>query len=181
MIQAAIILVIVATIAGVGFVNGKKWEKSIWQKTYFTLANQMTSMQNELNLKSEQAKSKADVIGAEITVIGKVSEVEHESNEKEINRRVELYLTQLANAGLQPIPKEGSDSNQSGNASPLSNAALSSFERGGKDGLFADLDRIERGIIKRLIKKAESAETLNVTYLNYLKKQEAKMEELRLK
>ena len=87
MIQGAIIIAIVAAIFGTGFASGKKWSDSTWKTTYYTLAEQMATMQSELNLKAEKAKGEANTIGAEITVIGKVSEVNNEWMDKEVEAR----------------------------------------------------------------------------------------------
>ena len=107
MIQAAIILVVVALISGAGFVSGKKWERSVWQPVYHQLATQLTKLQSDLNIKNAEAIGVANVALAEITVYGKVSEVKNESMQKEIDRRVDDYLNQLSLTRMQLPSKEG--------------------------------------------------------------------------
>ena len=179
MIQAAIILVIIAAIAGVGFVTGKKWEKSIWQPTYYTLAKQMTSMQHELNIKAEKQLGEANVVSAEITVIGEVSKSEKDRMDAEVNHRVEMYLNNLLANGVQPVSEEGNSSNQSSATSSLSASARASFERGGASGLFANLDEFERAALKEIIRKGMNHQTEAIIRQQYLENQESKMNPLR--
>lgn len=178
MIQAAVIAGIILAIFGGGVAMGKQWEKAIWQPTYYSLAEQMTKLQSDLNLANAKAQGTADTLEAEVTVIGKVSEVENEGLQKEVNRRIERYLDKLTIAGLQPIPKEGNTGSES-NPNTLSYSAGSSFDRGGKSGLFKDLDRFERETLKSIIKKAEHKQTEAIVCRDYLIKQEAKMAPLR--
>jgi|TARA_R110000744_G_C19229509_1_gene548029 uncharacterized protein YdgA (DUF945 family) len=177
-IQAAIILVVVALISGAGFVSGKKWERSVWQPVYHQLATQLTKLQSDLNIKNAEAIGVANVALAEITVYGKVSEVKNESMQKEIDRRVDDYLNQLSLTRMQLPSKEG-DSGKGINSGSLPNAARVSIERGGEGGLFKDLDRFEREALNQIIRKAEKATALNKNYRDYLNKTEAKMKTLR--
>ena len=178
MVQAAIILVVVALISGAGFISGKKFERSVWQPVYHQLANQLTKLQSDLNIKNAEAIGFANVALAEITVYGKVSEVKNESMQKEIDRRVDAYLDRLSLTRLQ-LPSEEGDTGKSIYSSSLPNAARASLERGGEGGLFKDLDRFERATLNKIIRKAEQATALNKNYRDYLNKTEAKMKALR--
>lgn len=178
MIQAAIIAGIILAIFGTGVTMGKKWERSTWQPTYYTLAKQMTKLQSDLNLSHAEARGLADTLGAEITVIGKVSEVENESLQKEVDRRVERYLDRLLIAGLQPVSKEGNTGSES-DPNTLSYSAQASVKRGGTSGLFKDLDRFERAALKSIITRAEHSQTDSLVCRAYLREQEAKMKLLR--
>lgn len=180
MIQGAIILAIVAAIFGTGFASGKKWSDSNWKTVYYTLAEQMATMQSELNLKAEKAKGEANTLGAEITVIGKVSEAENDYIKKEVDARVDKYLDHLLIGELLFVT-EGKDSNESGYPSSLSRSARTSFERGGTGGLFANLDEFERAALKEIIRKAEHQQTEAIKRQIYLKEQEDKMKPLRNK
>jgi hypothetical protein len=160
MVQAAIILVVVALISGAGFISGKKFERSVWQPVYHQLANQLTKLQSDLNIKNAEAIGFANVALAEITVYGKVSEVKNESMQKEIDRRVDAYLDRLSLTRLQ-LPSEEADTGKSIYSSSLPNAARASLERGGEGGLFKDLDRFEREALNQIIRKAEKATALN--------------------
>ena len=178
MIQAAIILVVVALISGAGFISGKKWEMAVWQPVYHQLANQLTKLQSDLNIKNAEAIGFANVALAEITVYGKVSEVKNESMQKEIDRRVDAYLDRLSLTRLQ-LPSEEGDTGKSIYSSSLPNAARASLERGGEGGLFKDLDRFERATLNKIIRKAEQATALNKNYRDYLINQEAGLSPLR--
>ena len=178
MIQAAIVLVVIALISGAGFVSGKKWERSVWQPVYGRLASQLAKLQSDLNIKNAEALGASAAKLAEITVYGKVSEVKNEFAEKEIDRRVDAYLNNLSNNGLL-LSAEKRNTGKGGNSSSLPNAARASLERGGEGGLFKDLDRFEREALNQIIRKAEKATALNKSYRDYLNKTEAKMKALR--
>ena len=85
MIQAIGVLVVVALISGLGFGAGKKYERVIWQESYFILSNQLTKLQADLNLANAQAKVKAAQKEAEIVVLSKIIEVKSEHTKKNID------------------------------------------------------------------------------------------------
>ena len=178
MIQAAIVIVIVALISGVGFVAGKKFERVIWQQTYNTLSAQMTKLQSDLNLKNTEVKLSADTELAEITVYGKVLDTKNEYIQKEIDRRVELYLTKLSRSGLQLSSKER-DSGKGSDPStlPLSTSVLNIRDNESK--LIRNLDKLERGIVQRLIRSRDKAVARNIQCKSYLEEVEGRMELLR--
>lgn len=178
MIQAAIIAGIILAIFGTGVTMGKKWEKSVWQPTYYTLAKQMTKLQSDLNLSNAESEGLANALGEKLSSIGKVSEVNNEKLQAEVNHRVERYLDKLLIAGLQPVPKEGNTGSES-DPNTLSYSAQASIKRGGTGGLFKDLDRFERAALKSIIKRAEHSQTDSLVCRAYLREQEAKMKPLR--
>jgi hypothetical protein len=178
MIQGAIILGIVFLILGSGVFFGKNISDSNWKTVYYTLAEQMSDMQSELNLKAEKAKGEANTLGAEITVIGEVSKVEEELMEQKVNHRVEQYLNNLLIAGMRPL-REGEDSNESNYAYPLSTAPRI-YNCPDPNGQFStNLGRFEKRIIKRLIHREMKCQTRVEKTRNFLIKQENKMKELR--
>jgi hypothetical protein len=177
-IQAAIVIVIVALISGVGFVAGKKFERVIWQQTYNTLSAQMTKLQSDLNLKNTEVKLSADTELAEITVYGKVLDTENEYIQKEIDRRVELYLTKLSRSGLQFSTKERDSSKGSDSGSlPLSTSVLNIRDNESK--LIRSLDKLERGIVQGLIRSRDKAVARNIQCKSYLEEVEGRMDLLR--
>ena len=178
MVQAAIVLVVVALLTGAGFITGKKWERSVWQPVYGHLAAQLTKLQSDLNIKNAEALGASATKLAEITVYGKVSEVKNEFAQKEIDRRVDAYLNNLSNNGLL-LSAEKRNTGKGGNSYSLPNSARASLERSGANGLFADLDRFEREALNKIIRKAEQAAALNKNYRDYLVNQEAGLSPLR--
>tara|TARA_R110000744_G_scaffold18698_1_gene50040 strand:- start:41 stop:586 length:546 start_codon:yes stop_codon:yes gene_type:complete len=178
MVQAAIVLVVVALLTGAGFITGKKWERSVWQPVYGHLAAQLTKLQSDLNIKNAEALGASATKLAEITVYGKVSEVKNEFAQKEIDRRVDAYLNNLSNNGLL-LSAEERDSGESGSSDPLSSSARKSYKRSGQDGLFIGLDRLEKGVIERLARSRDKALARNLQCKEYLDELEVKMNSLR--
>ena len=167
MIQAIGVLVVVALISGLGFGAGKKYERVIWQESYFILSNQLTKLQADLNIKNAEALGASATKLAEITVYGKVSEVKNEFAQKEIDRRVDAYLNNLSNNGLL-LSAEERDSGESGRANtmPLSTTILNFRDSG--DRLAKSLDRFERGVVERLARSRDIAIARNKHCREYL-------------
>ena len=177
--QAVGALVVIAGILFSAGSVGYKVANGKWLPIYHTLANQMTKLQTDINLKNEEKKTEVANTKIEFVYVAKDSEIDYVKQNAEINRRVESYLNELAIAGLQPVGKE--DSGGSGFSRPMSDSAGASFNRGGKNGLFADLDEFERATLKQIILKAERAVTLNILHEDYLNDVESEMVGLREK
>jgi hypothetical protein len=178
MVQAAIVLVVASLLTGAGFITGKKWERSVWQPVYGHLASQLTKLQSDLNIKTAESLGASSTRLAEITVYGKVSEVKNEFAQKEIDRRVDAYLNNLSDNGLLLSSKER-DSGKNISSNPLSSSARKSYKRSGQDGLFIGLDRLERGVIERLVRSRDKALARNLQCKEYLDELEIKMKTLR--
>lgn len=179
MIQGAIILAIIVSIFGGGVFMGKKLSDSSWQPTYYTLAEQMASMQSELNLKAEKAKSDANVATAEITVIGEVSETKNEFMQKEVDYRVQQRLNKLYANGVQPISNKEGSSNESYAADSLPAAAAASLKRGGEAGLYRDLANFEKETFTEILTTRDKSIVRNNSSKNYLSEQEIMMKQKR--
>lgn len=178
MIQVAIIAGIILSILGGGVLIGKKWERSVWQPTYFTLASQMTKLQTGYNTKSLLAKANNETRITKIKTITIKADYDHDAMQKEVDRRVDDYLTNLAIAGMQPIPPKGN----SGTGSDSSTLPISSIITGSSDikpRLFESLGKFERRAIQRLIRSRDHAITRNIQCKSYLDELEAKMIPLR--
>ena len=164
MIQAIGVLVVVALISGLGFGAGKKYERVIWQESYFILSNQLTKLQADLNLANAQAKVKAAQKEAEIVVLSKVIEVKSEHTKKNINYLYDNFLDNFN--GMQSAEKGNTGKGSSTNNMPLSTTILN-FKNSG-NGLAKSLDRFERGVVERLARSRDQAIARNKHCREYL-------------
>ena len=178
-IQIIKYVVIAGIIFGIIYL-GRYWERSIWQPVYSTLAEQMATMQSDINLKTSEAVGLANLINANLATMAKDEEVKNAKMDAEVDRRVDAYLNELARM-RSVSEKADSGGHKGGAASSLSGSAGRSLDRGGKSGLFAALDRVERGIVQRLIRSRDHAITRNIKNRNYLVRVKAEMADLKKK
>lgn len=166
MIQAIGVLVVVALISGLGFGAGKKYERVIWQESYFILSSQLTKLQADLNLANAQAKVKAAQKEAEIVVLSKVIEVKSEHTETAINNLYDNFIDNI-DGGLQLSAEKGNTGKGSrANNMPLSTTILNFRDSG--NGLAKSLDRFERGVVELLAKSRDQAIARNKHCREYL-------------
>ena len=171
MIQAAIVLIVVALISGAGFVTGKKWERSVWQPAYSTLAAQMAKLQSDLNLANKERERQVEITLAEITVYGDLIDVQAKSMEREVNVRVENYLNRLAANGVR---YSSSDSTSDGNSTDTSLASRVISIRNDEGKLARSLGAIERGVVQ-LLRERDHAVNRNILSKQYLTEVESKL------
>ena len=166
MIQAIGVLVVVAVISGLGFGAGKKYERVIWQESYFILSNQLTKLQADLNLANANAKVSAAKKEAEFVVLSKVIEVKSEYTEKAIDNLYDNFLDNI-DGGLQLSAEErDSGKGSRANTMPLSTTILNFRDSG--NGLAKSLDRFERGVVERLARSRDQAIARNKHCREYL-------------
>jgi hypothetical protein len=165
MIQAIGVLVVVALISGLGFGAGKKYERVIWQESYFILSNQLTKLQADLNLANANAKVSAAKKEAEIVVLSKIIEVRSEYTKENIAHIYDNFLDNI-DGGLQLSAEErDSGKGSRANTMPLSTTILNFRDSG--DRLVRSLDRFERGVVE-LIKGRDQAIARNKHCREYL-------------
>lgn len=164
MIQAIGVLVVVALISGLGFGAGKKYERVIWQESYFILSNQLTKLQADLNLANANAKVSAAKKEAEIVVLSKIIEVKSEHTKKNINNIYDNFFDNIN--GMQPAKKGNTGKGSSSNNMPFS-ATILNFRDSG-NGLAKSLDRFERGVVERLARSRDIAIARNKHCREYL-------------
>ena len=166
MIQAIGVLVVVALISGLGFGAGKKYERVIWQESYFILSSQLTKLQADLNLANAQAKVKAAQKEAEIAVLSKVIEVKSEHTKENINYLYDNFIDNI-DGRLQLSAEKGNTGKGSrANTMPLSTTILNFRDSG--DRLAKSLDRFERGVVERLARSRDIAIARNKHCREYL-------------
>ena len=171
MIQAAIVLIIVALISGAGFVTGKKWERSVWQPAYSTLAAQMAKLQSDLNLANKERERQVEITLAEITLYGDLIDVQAKSMEREVNVRVENYLNRLAANGVR---YSSSDSTSDRDSTDTSLASRVISIRNDEGKLARSLGAIERGVVQ-LLRERDHAVNRNILSKQYLAEVESKL------
>lgn len=181
--QLAKLAAIVAISVAIYHAGGKSTESDLLPVIHERDA-QIVKMKADYELVAAKAKGKTDADREKLNIVAKTSEVNNVALQKEVDRRVELYLSSLADAGLRPVDaksKDGvrGDRNDSGSLSDTAAAYSCPGESGAR--LAEGMAVFERAAIKQILHKRDQAITDLIICRDYNRNLEKEMVPLREK
>lgn len=162
-----------------GHSSGKKSSDATWQPVYHILADKLTKLQTDLNLSNAEASGLANSLGKELTTVGVEKELDYVKMQREVDRRVNSYLDNLARVRLDGEADGNTGSDPTTNSLPLSTSVLNLTSDPTR--LARSMVGIERDLVKRLLQTRDNAITRNIICKDYLEAIEEEMKPLRAK